>query len=93
MTPRIPVKLVAMAVTIGIGVAMSGSAHAATRGAEPDTLQRGASHPRLLASGLGASTGSTVGPDGGVYVVDGAAVRTDGAAGRGSETGSEKPRV
>ena len=31
------------------------------------------SHPRLLASGLGASTGSTVGPDGGVYVVDGAA--------------------
>ena len=95
MTSRIPAKLVSIAVTIGIGVAMSGSAHAATRSAEPGTLQRGASHPRLLASGLGASTGSTVGPDGGIYVVDGAAGvvrRVDPDTGRTSTVITGLPR-
>ena len=73
MTTRNLIKLVAMAVTLSVGLAMSGSAHAAARDAEPDTLPRGTSQLRLLTSELGASTGSTVGPDGGIYVVDGAA--------------------
>src|SRR6476646_791069 len=85
MTSRIPAQLVSIA----------GSAHSATRSADPGTLQRGASHPRLLASGLGASTGSTVGPDGGIYVVDGAAGavrRVDPDTGRTSTVITGLPR-
>ncbi len=91
-TPRVLTSVVAFVVALGASIAMSGPARASS---DAETLSRAAGQLRLVASGLGASTGSTVGPDGGIYVVDGAAGvvrRVDPRTGRTSTFATGLPR-
>ncbi len=67
---RVLTSVVAIAAAFGASIAVASPA-AASSGVEASFT--GAAQPRLVTSGLGASTGSAVGPDGGIYVVDGAA--------------------
>jgi hypothetical protein len=90
--PRVLTRLIALVVALGASLAMPSPAHA---GSDAGTPSRGAGPPRLVASGLGASTGSTVGPDRGIYVVDGAAGvvrRVDPRTGRTSTFATGLPR-
>ncbi|HVD24176.1 MAG TPA: ScyD/ScyE family protein [Lapillicoccus sp.] len=89
---RVVTRVFAVVVALGAGVAVSSPAQAGSGGG---LSFREAAPPRLVASGLGGSTGSTVGPDGGVYVVDGAAGvvrRVDPRTGRTSTFASGLPK-
>jgi hypothetical protein len=92
---RITSSVVAMAVVLSASLATSGSARADTEVAAPGSPSRGTAPARFVASGLGASTGSSVGPDGDIYVVDGAAGvvrRVDARTGRTSTFATGLPR-